>query len=95
LEYETDSTTNALVIRGGRAMTYSNNPCIRFTTTTGTNKFVRLIGDPFFYTNGGNSIASALSNPRTVFSSSASSNKPVGGGVTITGTYSVNAGFIT
>jgi hypothetical protein len=91
LEYGTDSTTNALVIRGGRAMTYSNNPCIRFTTTTGTNKFVRLIGDPFFYTAGGNSIAAG--SARTVFSSSASSNKPVGGGVTIVGNYSVNAGF--
>jgi hypothetical protein len=91
LEYGNDSTTNSLVIRGGRAMTYSNNPCISFTTTTGTSKFVRLIGDPFFYTNGVNSITAA--SARTVLSSSASSNKAVGTGVTITGTYSVNAGF--
>jgi hypothetical protein len=91
LEYGNNSTANSLVIRGGRAVTYSLNPCIRFTTTTGTNKFVRLIGDPFFHTYGPNSIAAA--SARTVLSSSASSNKPVGGGVTITGTYSVNAGF--
>jgi hypothetical protein len=92
LEYGNDSTVNELVIRGGRAVTYSLNPCINFTTTTGTNKFVRLIGDPFFYTAGGNSITAA--SARTVLSSFASSNKPVGGGVSITGTYSVNAGFI-
>jgi hypothetical protein len=91
LEYGNNSTANALIIRGGRATTYSNKPCINFTTTTGTNKFVRLIGDPFFYTNGPNSIAAA--SARTVLSSFASSNKPVGTGVTITGTYSVNAGF--
>jgi hypothetical protein len=91
LEYGNDSTANALVIKGGRAITYSNNPCIRFTTTTGASKVVRLIGDPFFYTNGGNSIT-AFSG-KTVLSSFASSNKPVGTGVSITGTYSVNAGF--
>jgi hypothetical protein len=91
LEYGNDSTANTLVIRGGRAMTYSGNPCIRFTTTTGTGKTVRLIGDPFFYTAGVNSISAA--SARTVLSSSASSNKPVGTGVSITGTYSVNAGF--
>jgi hypothetical protein len=91
LEYGNNSTINSLVIRGGRAITYSNNPCINFTTTTGTNKFVRLIGDPFFHTGGDNSITAA--SARTVLSSFASSNKPVGGGVTITGTYSVNAGF--
>jgi hypothetical protein len=91
LEYGNDSTANGLVIRGGRAITYSTNPCIRFTTTTGTSKVVRLIGDPFFYTNGTNSITAA--SGRIVLSSSASSNKPVGGGVIITGTYSVNAGF--
>jgi hypothetical protein len=96
LEYGNDSTANCLIIKGGRAITYSNNPCIRFTTTTGTNKFVRLIGDPFFYTNGGNSITAAGPfPPRTVLSSSASSNKPVGGAVSITGTYSVNPGFIS
>jgi hypothetical protein len=93
LEYGNDSTANALVIKGGRAITYSTNPCIRFTTTTGTNKYVRLIGDPFFYTAGVNSITAA--SARTVFSSFASSNKVVNGGVTITGTYSVNAGFIS
>jgi hypothetical protein len=93
LEYGNDSTANALVIKGGRAITYSTNPCIRFTTTTGTNKFVRLIGDPFFYTAGVNSITAA--SARTVLSSFASSNKAVNGGVTITGTYFVNAGFIT
>jgi hypothetical protein len=92
LEYGDDSTANALVIKGGRAITYSENPCIRFTTTTGTSKVVRLIGDPFFYTNGDNSIT-AFSG-KTVLSSFASSNKAVGGGVTITGTYSVRAGFI-
>jgi hypothetical protein len=92
LEYGTDSSANSLVIKGGRAITYSTNPCIRFTTTTGTNKYVRLIGDPFFYTAGVNSITAA--SARTVFSSFASSNKVVNGGVTITGTYSVNAGFI-
>ena len=92
LEYGNDSTANALVIKGGRAITYSENPCIRFTTTTGTSKVVRLIGDPFFYTNGDNSIT-AFSG-KTVLSSFASSNKAVGGGVTITGTYSVRAGFI-
>jgi hypothetical protein len=93
LEYGNDSTANSLVIKGGRAMTYSNNPCINFITTTGANKFVRLLGDPFFYTaNAANSI-SALS-ARSVWCSFASSNKPVGGNVTITGTYSVNAGFI-
>jgi hypothetical protein len=91
LEYGNDSTANSLVIRGGRAITYSNNPCINFTTTTGTGKAVRLIGDPFFYTNGPNSIVA--DSARTVLSSSASSNKAVGTGVTITGTYSVNAGF--
>jgi hypothetical protein len=97
LEYGNDSTFNVLMIKGGRAITYSNNPCIRFTTTTGTGKTVRLIGDPFFYTNGGNSITAAAGTipARTVLSSFASSNKPVGGGVSITGTYSVNAGFIT
>ena len=97
LEYGNNSIANALVIKGGRAITYSNNPCIRFTTTTGTNKFVRLIGDPFFYTGGQYSITAALSIPtRTVLSSFASSNKPVvGGGASITGTYSVNAGFIS
>jgi hypothetical protein len=95
LEYGNNSTANGLVIRGGRSITYSTKPCINFTTTTGTNKFVRLIGDPFFHTVGGNSIVSALSNPRTVLSSFASSNKPVGGGVSITGNYSVNAGFIS
>jgi hypothetical protein len=94
LEYGNDSTGNALVIKGGRAITYSNNPCINFTTpAAGTNKVVRLIGDPFFHTAGPNSIASALSNPRTVLSSFASSNKAVGAGVTIVGNYSVNAGF--
>jgi hypothetical protein len=93
LEYGNDSTPNVLVIKGGRAITYSNNPCIRFTTTTGTSKVVRLIGDPFFHTAGDNSIFSEPSNPRTVLSSFASSNKPVGGGVSITGNYSVNAGF--
>jgi hypothetical protein len=91
LEYGNNSIANALVIKGGRAITYSNNPCIRFTTTTGTNKSVRLIGDPFFYTNGGNSIIA--NSARTVLSSFASSNKPVFSSVTITGTYSVNAGF--
>jgi hypothetical protein len=93
LEYGNDSTANELVIRGGRAITYSTNPCINFTTTTGTGKVVRLIGDPFFHTAGDYSIVSELSNPRTVLSSFASSNKPVGGGVSITGNYSVNAGF--
>jgi hypothetical protein len=93
LEYGNDSIANALVIKGGRAITYSTNPCIRFTTTTGTNKYVRLIGDPFFYTAGVNSITAA--SARTVVSSFASSNKVVNGGVTITGTYSVNAGFIS
>jgi hypothetical protein len=93
LEYGNDSTANQLLIKGGRAITYSNNPCISFTTTTGTGKTVRLIGDPFFYTNGDNSIFSEPSDPRTVLSSFASSNKPVGGGVSITGNYSVNAGF--
>jgi hypothetical protein len=93
LEYGNNSTTNTLIIRGGRAMTYSLNPCIRFTTTTGPNKIVRLIGDPFFYTNGGNSITAF--SAKTVFSSFASSNKPVGENVNITGTYSVNAGFIS
>ena len=92
LEYGNDSTANALVIKGGRAITYSTNPCIRFTTTTGTSKVVRLIGDPFFYTNGDNSITAA--SARTVLSSFASSNKAVGGSVTIVGTYSVRAGFI-
>jgi hypothetical protein len=97
LEYGNDSTANALVIKGGRAITNSTNPCISFTTTTGTNKVVRLIGDPFFYTaNGGNSITAAGPIPtRTVLSSSASSNKPVGTGVSIIGNYSVNAGFIS
>jgi hypothetical protein len=93
LEYGNNSTINSLVIRGGRAITYSTNPCIRFTTTTGTNKVVRLIGDPFFYTNGGNSITAA--SARTVLSSFASSNKPVVGNVGIVGTYSVNAAFIS
>ena len=92
LEYGNDSTASVLAIKGGRAMTYSTNPCIRFTTTTGTNKFVRLIGDPFFYTNATNSISAA--SARSVLSSFASSNKAVGGGVSIVGTYSVNAGFI-
>jgi hypothetical protein len=91
LEYGNDSTANALVIKGGRAITYSTNPCISFTTTTGANKFVRLIGDPFFHTGGDNSITAA--SARTVLSSFASSNKPVVENVTITGTYSVNAGF--
>jgi hypothetical protein len=91
LEYGNDSTLNALGIKGGRAITYSTKPCISFTTTTGTSKSVRLIGDPFFYTNGDNSITAA--SARTVLSSSASSNKPVVGNVSITGTYSVNAGF--
>jgi hypothetical protein len=97
LEYGNDSTDNVLVIRGGRAMTYSNNPCIRFTTTTGTGKSVRLIGDPFFYTNGPVSIAAAAPFPvKTVLSSFASSNKGVGNGlgVVFVGTYSVNAGYI-
>jgi hypothetical protein len=93
LEYGNDSTANGLVIKGGRAITYSNNPCISFTTTTGTNKVVRLIGDPFFYTGGQYSITSLIG--RTVLSSFASSNKPVVGNVSITGTYSVNAGFIS
>jgi hypothetical protein len=93
LEYGNNSTANSLVIRGGRAMTYSNNPCIRFTTTTGTNKIVRLIGDPFFYTNGGNSITA--DSARSVLCSFASSNKGVNTSfVTIVGgTYAVNAGF--
>jgi hypothetical protein len=96
LEYGNDSTANALVIKGGRAITYSSNPCIRFTTTTGTGKVVRLIGDPFFHTYGPHSITAAASTPtRTVLSSFASSNKVVGTGVSITGTYSVNAGFIS
>jgi hypothetical protein len=81
-----------LIIKGGRAITYSLNPCIRFTTTTGINKIVRLIGDPFFYTGGPFSIT-ALST-RTVLSSFASSNKAVSG-ITIVGNYSVNAGFIS
>ena len=93
LEYGNDSTANALVIKGGRAITYSNNPCIRFATSTGTNKSVRLIGDPFFYTGGQYSITSLIG--RTVLSSFASSNKPVAENVSITGTYSVNAGFIS
>jgi hypothetical protein len=95
LEYGNDSTANVLVIKGGRAMTYSTNPCIRFITTTGTNKFVRLIGDPFFYTNATHSI-SALS-ARSVLCSFASSNKAVNSSfVTVVGgTYAVNAGFIS
>jgi hypothetical protein len=94
LEYGDDSTANALVIKGGRAITYSENPCIRFTTTTGTNKFVRLIGDPFFHTAGVNSISAA--SARSVLCSFASSNKGVNTSfVTIVGgTYSVRAGFI-
>lgn len=94
LEYGNDSTSNALVIRGGRAITYSNNPCINFTTTTGTGKSVRLIGDPFFYTNATNYSISATS-ARSVLCSFASSNKAVNSSfVTIVGgTYAVNAGF--
>jgi hypothetical protein len=94
LEYGNDSTVNELVIKGGRAITYSLNPCINFTTTTGTNKFVRLIGDPFFYTNATNSISAA--SARSVLCSFASSNKAVNSSfVTIVGgTYAVNAGFI-
>jgi hypothetical protein len=93
LEYGNNSTANALVIRGGRAMTYSTNPCISFTTTTGTNKSVRLIGDPFFHTSGPNSITAA--SARSVLCSFASSNKAVDSSfVTIVGgTYAVNAGF--
>jgi hypothetical protein len=93
LEYGNNSTANALVIKGGRAITYSENPCIRFTTTTGTSKVVRLIGDPFFYTNGDNSIVAA--SARSVLCSFASSNKAVDSSfVTIVGgTYAVNAGF--
>jgi hypothetical protein len=74
-------------------MTYSTKPCINFTTTTGTNKIVRLIGDPFFHTYGPNSIAAA--SARSVLCSFASSNKAVDSSfVTIVGgTYAVNAGF--
>jgi hypothetical protein len=95
LEYGNDSTPNALVIKGGRAITYSNNPCINFTTTTGTDKIVRLIGDPFFHTAGVNSISAA--SARSVLCSFASSNKGVNTSfVTIVGgTYAVNAGFIS
>jgi hypothetical protein len=91
LEYGNDSTLNALGIKGGRAITYSNKPCINFITPAGTGKTVRLIGDPFFYTGGQYSITSVTG--RTVLSSFASSNKPVVENVSITGTYSVNAGF--
>jgi hypothetical protein len=91
-EYGNDATPNGHTIRGGRAITYSGNPCINFSTTTGTNKVLRFYGDPFFFTTGTNSITAA--SARTVLSSFASSNKAVGTGVTITGTYSVNAGFI-
>jgi hypothetical protein len=95
LEYGNNSTANALIIKGGRAITYSTKPCIRFTTTTGTNKFVRLIGDPFFHTAGVNSITAA--SARSVLCSFASSNKGVNTSfVTIVGgTYAVNAGFIS
>jgi hypothetical protein len=93
LQYGNDSTANSLVIRGGRAVTYSGKPCIRFTTTTGTNKSVRLIGDPFFYTNGPNSIVAA--SARSVLCSFASSNKAVDSSFVaiVGGTYAVNAGF--
>jgi hypothetical protein len=92
LEYGNNSIANALVIKGGRAITSSTNPCIHFPTTTGTNKSVRLIGDPFFFTNGPNSITAE--SARTVLSSYASSNKPVGTpNITLIGNYFVDAGF--
>jgi hypothetical protein len=89
-EYGNNATSNETTIRGGRAITYStSNPCIRFTTTTGTNKVLRLYGDPFFFTNGTNSITA--DSARTVLSSYASSNKPVGTpNVTLVGNYFVN-----
>jgi hypothetical protein len=89
-EYGDDSVVNTTTIRGGRAITYSNNPCINFSTTTGTNKVLRLYGDPFFYTGGPNSITAE--SARTVLSSYASSNKifetP---NITLTGNYFVHA----
>jgi hypothetical protein len=89
-EYGNDATPNGTTIRGGRAITYSSNPCISFPTTTGTNKYFRLYGDPFFFTNGTNSITAA--SARTVLSSYASSNKPVGTpNITLIGNYFVNA----
>jgi hypothetical protein len=89
-EYGNDATNNGTTIRGGRAITYSNNPCINFSTTTGTNKVLRLYGDPFFFTNGPNSITAA--SARTVLSSYASSNKPVGTpNITLIGNYFVHA----
>jgi hypothetical protein len=92
-EYGDSIVTNLTTIRGGRAMTYSSNPCISFTTTTGTNKLLRLYGDPFFYTgNGTNSITAT--SARTVLSSSASSNKTFNSNVTIVGNYLVNAGLV-
>jgi hypothetical protein len=91
-EYGNDAVNNVTTIRGGRAITYSSNPCIRFTTTTGTNKGLRLYGDPFFFTNNGTNSITAES-ARTVLSSAASSNKPVGGTVAITGNFLVNAGL--
>jgi hypothetical protein len=95
LEYEADSTANALVIKGGRAITYSENPCINFLTSTGTNKVVRLIGDPFFHTAADFSISAA--SARNVLCSFASSNKAVNTlNVTLVGgTYAVNAAFVS
>jgi hypothetical protein len=92
-EYGDSIVTNLTTIRGGRAMTYSSNPCISFTTTTGTNKLLRLHGDPFFYTSSGTNSITANS-ARTVLSSSASSNKTFNSNVTIVGNYLVNAGLV-
>jgi hypothetical protein len=91
-EYGDDSVINTTTIRGGRAITYSNNPCINFSTMTGTNKGLRFYGDPFFFTNGTYSITAE--SARTVLSSSASSNKSVeAADITITGNFLVNAAF--
>jgi hypothetical protein len=92
-EYGNSVVTNITTIRGGRAITYSSNPCISFTTTTGTDKLLRLYGDPFFYTGGGTNSITATS-ARTVLSSSASSNKTFNSNVTIVGNYLVNAGLV-
>jgi hypothetical protein len=89
-EYGNDAVNNGTTIRGGRAITYSSNPCISFPTSTGTNKVLRFYGDPFFFTNGPNSITAA--SARTVLSSYASSNKPVGTpNITLIGNYFVDA----
>jgi hypothetical protein len=92
-EYGDSIVTNITTIRGGRAITYSSNPCISFTTTTGTNKLLRLYGDPFFYTGSGTNSITATS-ARTVLSSSASSNKTFNSNVTIVGNYLVNAELV-